>query len=331
MLLDSQLSARLRSPSPWELAQWRAHPASWEQHLDTAVRCFEDEAAVTEAVNEYLLLFRRNEARRPRSHGAFSETGRLVYYIARNLFSWERSDYVTLVDYGGGDIRVSAFQDKVALVSEGAVAPNARSVDPAHMFSQGTQALQAPATTPYAALNNQDTALFSAASWYQSTIAASNWAPWSNGSSTSFHAVLALGTQAAYGCIIGNKAASSPGVAYAARTGNRLAMYHYSATGTDWTSDPVGSYVYTTNAGIRLDVFVSSAAWSVYAGGSLLASGTPSGTSATTPGATMHIGSDGTGAQTISGRIAELAFRKEQSATVTAAYSRYLYLRYGLT
>lgn len=103
------------------------------------------------------------------------ELAALEFYLARNLYSWIRADYRTLVDYGGGDIRVSAFPDKVALESEGAVAPNARSVDAAHAFAQGTQALQVAATAPSSLFSGREAATFTSAQYYDSTIPVVNW------------------------------------------------------------------------------------------------------------------------------------------------------------
>lgn len=90
-------------------------------------------------------------------------------YLARNLFSWMRADYRT--EAGG---KVTQFNDKVQTVAEGAVAPNARSVDPAHAYAQASAPAQVAAITTDATLNAEG-AVFTGAEFYDSTIAASNW------------------------------------------------------------------------------------------------------------------------------------------------------------
>lgn len=317
MLLDSQLSARLRSPSPWELAQWRAHPASWEQHLDTAVRCFEDEAAVTEAVNEYLLLFRRNEARRPRSHGAFSEIGRLVYYIARNLFSWIRADYRT--EAAG---KVTQFNDKVALVSEGAVAPNARSIDSAHAMSQGTSGLQVAAVTIAADFNGKEVATFTGGQRYQSSFT-SQWQYEYDGSGAELW-VVASQTTASTGMFLSWGTNGVPPEVYMTST----PTFQYELYGGAFAIPkvPAGTpFVFNgyNKEGASPEVYLKTT-------GSTAVTGSRAGSSPPAPTAARVIGSTSVGGFPMSARAAEIMSANRIDSTLEANVARYILLRYGM-
>lgn len=100
--------------------------------------------------------------------GTARELVQLETYLSLNLFSWMRAD--TRVESGG---KVTQFTDRV--VASGGVAPNARSVDPAHAFAQGNSAMQVVAITTNALVNNREVATFNNFPLYDSTIAAANW------------------------------------------------------------------------------------------------------------------------------------------------------------
>lgn len=72
--------------------------------------------------------------------------------------------------------KVTQWDEKVALVAEGAVNPNARSVDPAHALTQALGTAQVASAASSALFNGHLVADFTGAQTYQSTLPAANWA-----------------------------------------------------------------------------------------------------------------------------------------------------------
>jgi hypothetical protein len=135
-----------------------------------------------------------------------NELATLEAYLARNLFAWFEPDDVT--ESGG---KTTSFLDKVALVSEGAVAPNARSVDSAHALTQSDPLLQVNPVTQSALISNRFVATFTAAQRYSSTIAAANWQFANDGSGYECWFVLVPKTAAETRFFFGTTASTSPG------------------------------------------------------------------------------------------------------------------------
>lgn len=318
MLLDSQLSRALREPSAWELAQWRAHPAAWEQHLDTAVRCYEDEQAVTEVVNEYLLLFRRNEARRPRSHGTFSEIGRLVYYLARNQFSWIRADYRT--EAAG---KVTQFLDKVALVSEGAVAPNARSIDAAHAMSQITSGLQVAAVTTNSSFNNKEVAAFTGGQRYLSSFS-SQWQFEYDGTGAE-HWIVASQTTASTGMMLSWGTNGVPPEMYL--TASPTFQYELYGGAFAIPNVPVGTpFVFNgrNQEGASPEVYLKTT-------GNTAVTGSRTGSSPPAPTSARVLGATSVGGFAMNARVADIMVANRLDSTLETNVARYIQLRYALS
>jgi len=174
-ILDSQISRALIQPTAWETAQYRQAAlrdrADWSALIDIAgSHRFSDDAQRCVDVE----IRRAREALRcggsptavVMSCTPPSELARLEHYNARVLFTWLRPDY--RAESGG---KITSLGDKVALVAEGAVAPNARSVVPSHMFSQISGTNQTASPSLDASLNNRETAVFTGAQRYSSTLA----------------------------------------------------------------------------------------------------------------------------------------------------------------
>lgn len=176
MLLDSQISRALVQPTPWELAQWRAaalkEKAAWSDMIDigSSHRFCDD---VLRSVDVEIRRERAWCGPAPTIASAApvpTELARNEFYVARNLFSWMRADYRS-----EAAAKVTTWWDKVALVAEGAVAPNARSVDANHSFAQASGAAQVAAVATNAIFANREVGIWTGAQRYESTISLSNW------------------------------------------------------------------------------------------------------------------------------------------------------------
>ena len=178
-MLDIIASERLRTPSPWELAQWRtaAKPdrRGWEDAFDSARFCYSADDALR-ALDTELRRAKLWCGPMPASAAAAACPTELVrheYSAARFLFSWPRADSCAI---GGG--KVLKIWDKVALygTDAGVAAPNARSVDALHAFEQTSGTNQSPAPNVSALFNNQLVITNASGSlFYKSIIATSNW------------------------------------------------------------------------------------------------------------------------------------------------------------
>lgn len=280
-------------------------------------------------------MYARRRGRRfsPRSSAGSSELQALEYYLARNLYSWIRADYRTLVDYGGGDVRVSAFPDKVALESEGAVAPNARSVSPAHALAQGTQALQVGAPAASAAFGGQLTCAFTAAQTYPSTIAAPNWNFCHDGTGSLLR--LALAPSAGAGTVI------YVGAGFGANT--RYAIYRNSPTSLAWFAGNGANAVNANGGGSALTQDVASyveADWlngggspeySLRRGTTLLTSGDVATPTTTDTSGTLALGSYSDGSLKSAFLFSDLMLAKSVSQALVTSVRRYMFIRYGLS
>lgn len=335
-MLDLVISQRLREPSPWELEQWRSAQkdarTGWERSFDEARFCYSAEDALREVEAELCWSRRPDGGRRPRSAGGFAEAVRLAYGLARNLYSWMRADYRTLVDYGGGDIRVSAFPDKVALVSEGAVAPNARSVSPAHAFSQGTQALQCLAPSPHGSLNGCLAAKGdrTAGVRYPSTLSAVDWSWTNQDAGTAIYVVHVTPSSFAVG---GNQwcvtTISSLGLDFFFTTTSQVQFRVLTAAGT--VGRTVSGLATNTPAVARLKHATSLSPDSslTYTGKTTNSGDYGTGAPTGNPDTTMYVLGASFG-NTYDGYVADVLFGRDVTPQFDAVVSRYLQLRYGL-
>jgi len=256
----------------------------------------------------------------------------LEQYLARNLFSWMRADYRT--EAGG---KVTAFQDKVALESEGAVAPNARSVDPNHAFAQASGPNQSPAAAASALFNNQVVITNPSESlFYKSTIASSNWKYHSHS-----HAIYtAARTTAGIACVIHSTANELPtnhGIYYPLRqsagistntaTGrilNGTATYHANNNG-DVGSAPLNTArVYAWKYTLNTDLAILSAIPKTVAVTGTASSSNPTG------GPMALLGDSAFGGVGLIGDWADtLFFNRAVTVAEDALILRYFFLRYG--
>lgn len=333
-ILDSQISRALAQPTPWEVAQWReaalADKAEWSKLIDVAgSHRFCDE--VQRSVDQEIRRERMWCGPAPSVVAAApvpSELARSDYYSARNLFSWVRLDYRS--EAGG---KVTALGEKVALVAEGAVAANARSVDPAHSYAQADNTKQVPSVATSALINSSEVGTFNGAHYYPSTIAASNWTEAHNG--TGFEAWAAyVPTVVSNACVWGTSPAGATqgAVHYAYAAGDTVNGAVFGAGGSSaYTSGNVGSA--PINSPTFTDFLISSGGCSFWQKSSLLHSGALTSPSASAPTSTMTIGSISSASAVLPLRalLAEVRFSKAPSTTLRTATRRAFLLRYALS
>lgn len=267
------------------------------------------------------------------------ELSLLEFYIARNAFSWPRASYVTLVDYGGGNVRVSAVQDNVvdpAVVS--GVAPNARSVDPNHAFTQGVQANQALAPVRSTLFNNQSVITTTTADRaYLSNIASSNW-KWHSFSSAIYTAARTTGGIA---CVLHstcNEVPTQNGIYYplresaaintntaTGRIANGSGTFHVNLNGAVGSAPLNTARVYSWTYRLNIDLSIYSAIPATLA--------VTGAASAADPNQTMAIiGNTAFGNVGMVGDWAEsIFFNREPTAAEDALVLRYMFLRYAFT
>ncbi len=265
---------------------------------------------------------------------AFATIGDVESYLARNLFSWMRADYYSLASGAA-----TAFIDKVALVAEGAVAPNARSISASHSFMQATGANQVPTPTTLAAANNKEVAAFTGAHWYDSSIPAANWkihsgtgwevwvilVPtataarilWSTGDDSGIY----FGSQVgAYSQIDGNTKVMG---AFASNVGTRV-VGPASNTSAQLT---VGALT-TANFYYK---HTDTPAWRYGTTATPISSSGASAATPTTnsPAATFRIGADSGGGLPLNASVADVLISNGSSSTLRTAIAAYLRLRYN--
>ncbi len=264
----------------------------------------------------------------------FSTIADVESYLARNLFSWMRPDY-----YAQASGAVTAFIDKVALTAEGAVAPNARSINASHAFMQASGGNQVPIPTTLAAANNKEVAEFSGAHWYDSSIALANWkihsgtgweiwvvlVPtataarilWSTGDDSGIY----FGSQVgAYSQIDGNAKAMG---GFASNVGTRV-VGPASNTAAAMT---VGALT-TANFYYRHS---DTPAWRYGTTATPLSSSGASAATPTTnsPAATFRIGADSGGGLPLNASVADVLITNNSNATLRTAIAAYMRLRYN--
>jgi RHS repeat-associated protein len=97
------------------------------------------------------------------------ELEELEALLAKSLFSWMRADSVVATE------RTVSFGDRVALPSEGALYPNARSIQSSHELSQSSPGLRAPAPLPSSDFNGREVVNIDGTSRYESSLPPSAW------------------------------------------------------------------------------------------------------------------------------------------------------------
>lgn len=269
--------------------------------------------------------------------GDAGELAALEFYLARVLFSWIRADYRTLVDYGGGDVRVSAFPDKVELpTAENGIAPNARSVDANHAFSQATQANQAPAPAPNAALLGQLASQF-ASDWYDSTLPAANWKFLHDGSGfESWHIhVTGAANSTTFATFSLNPVNVGIHASYAASLSPPTVSTGMTiGEGDGSNSQLLGQRLFTTGTAHCFNqIFATSRTpdMAVFDGAVSVVSGDAASPSSANPLATLRLGASTSGTFPADYAFADLMIANKVDASLRAYAARYRLLRYGLT
>lgn len=256
------------------------------------------------------------------------ELAALENYLARNLFSWIRADY--RAESGG---KVTAFWDKVVLESEGAVAPNARSVDPAHAFSQVSGPNQVNAPTLSAAFGNREVVSFTGGGIrYQSTLAAVNWSFWHSGTGSTHWIVWAPTENAStYSLLSTHTSASTGGNHYWTPTTTQRSCY---SSSTQIAPAAVSrTFALNTATWLRSSYQEGlSPEFSLSERATVIASGASSAApTAGAPGNAMVIGNLNNGSQPAKALYADVLFASKVDVTLDAAVARYFLLRYGLS
>lgn len=254
----------------------------------------------------------------------------LETYLARNLFSWMRAD--SRVEAGG---KVTHLSDKVALAAEGAVAPNARSVDPGHSFAQASapQQVSSPAVDPL--FSGRETVTFTGAQWYDSTLAATNWKFLHDG--TGFEAIVAcaptndtlvfralLSARPAGGFDVGTNVYFY-GTGYSMVVGNGASSLFAPGPTTSAGQLTLAPSIFSASYGAS-----ASPQGTIAKNGTVVASGSAvSAPSAADSASTLRLGNFTTGSGAHEMRLADvLIFKGVPSTTARASAYRYLRLRY---
>lgn len=249
--------------------------------------------------------------------------------LSKQLFSWMRADYRS--EAGG---KVTAFGEKVKLVSEGALYANARSVDAAHSFAQATAGNQVASIAPSALFNGKDAATFAGGQWYTSTLPLANWRFLHDGSGCEVCMICAptiAGTHGLFATLTTN-----PGVLmYANASGNLVGQVN-NAAGALWTSPAMSAAsVMPVNSATAIGYAYkegSTPEGSLYRkGASLFGRDTDAAPSSSNPNGSLTIGAQHTGGFPMTGLVCDLLVANRVDATLHAALYRYAALRYGIT
>lgn len=325
-MLDLIASQRLREPSPWELAQWRAaaksERSSWERAFDGARFCYAAEDALRALDGE----LRRDKlwCGAPAvvtSSCMPTELVRIEYYVARNLFSWIRADYVAI---NAG--KATRWDDKVA---DGF---GARAVDPNHSFSQSSGPSQGTVTASDANFSGQSTVTFDGTDdGYDSTIAASNWAFCHQAQTT--YAIVRRPAAATKAICATTNFAGTSGYDLIGLTGSvSVDLYNGGTPVLNPNINLASGFPANNTRLIRFRFALTDTPDAVLAsspGGLSTTLDASTGVGAGAPFAAMHVGSRAGGSLPYAGQIADLAWLVGTSSAVDAAFARYALLRYG--
>ena len=262
------------------------------------------------------------------SGSGITELAALELYLARNLFSWMRADYRT---EGGG--KVTAFQDKVLLPSQGGLAGNARSIDPNHAFAQTTGANQVAAIATSSTWGGKEVASFAGGQMYDSTLAAANWAFENSGlggSAVFIHRLLS--TAAAQILASSTNSTSSNGaIWYAVNAPTQQLFQVFRNGGGIVFNRAFGATTLLPTYLITTFRTATTPDFSAYAKAALVDSGDAGNTPDTgSPLFTMRIGAQtGSGVSGFAGELADAMFlNAEMTSLQRANVARYALLRY---
>ncbi len=255
-------------------------------------------------------------------------------YLARHLFSWVRADY-----YAAAGAAVVAFPDKVVLESEGAAAPNARSVDSAHALTQSSGGNQVAIPAALPAAGGHLVADFTGVHWYDSSLPESAWTL-HDGSGWQVWSVV---VPSATGARILWSTADDAGIYFGAQVG----VYHQldgnaqqlgtfgsnagarilGAAGNVSASMPVGSLTtthYRFTTGETPEWEFGTTATPVAASGSAAATPAPGA-----PAATFRLGADSGEGLPFVGKVSEILIAKTGTPELSDMVARYLLARYS--
>lgn len=334
MILDGQISRALGVPSVFEEAMWRTAALESRRDVEQAIDCMS-----SHRLRDSLLETAEHEVRRCMSAPCVmagiaipTELSRLEYYIARNHFSWLRADA-----RAEAASKVTAFGDKVATVAEGALVANARAVSSSHSFAQANSPNQVAAIATAAAFNNRESAVFAGGQFYQSSIAASNWAFDHSGSGASVWTVFRSTTNGAIRCLWSSDAGgSSQGSQLFLTATTSNLRWTLSATGVNIidTTDTTGAVVNTATYAEADFLDAGSPQFSRYRGTTSVATGSRTGAPvATASSFPMVVGATGQAVPAFfwTGDIVDILFANQVNATLRTLNQRYLLLRYVLS
>jgi hypothetical protein len=328
-MLDQIASARLRAPSLWELAAWRgaakADRRVWEDAFDGARFCY----AAEDALRVLELELRRERSIRCGAPaiaagcvGVPVELTRHEFYAARNFYSWMRADV-----RAEAASKVTTFSDKVLLVSEGAVAANARSAISSHAFTQASSVKQVAAIGTSALYGNREAALFTGAQSYISTMTTADWQSFLSGNFSMMcllHRaidtaiiVCGAGGGGVHGYMWINKV-SAGDIGFSANGGGGIS----SAGGLLVSGGPPRF--------VQVEHLAAGEAVAGYLSGSSVYSGALGMGTLGWPGC-LGAGANGGTSAYLNGGLSDLILSKAPSAALRAMVVRYGLLRYGIT
>lgn len=264
---------------------------------------------------------------------SLTELQRLETYLARNLFSWARPD--ARVEAGGF---VSGLIDRVALVSEGATGPNARSVDPAHTFVQASAPNQCSSPTSPAAWNGKPVLTFAAGAGnrYTSNISGASWNFGHNGTGMEAVVVCSMTSLSTLSALL---ATTDSGILHGfqmyvtATSGvTNAGVYRVSSTVVN-TTPAGGAIAVSTPTYVSLaHATASNPDWAKRVKGAAPVTGAyvgPAG--AGDAQAPLTIGALNTaGLFPANMQLADVLIMNRDDATLRTAYQRYIFLRYGI-
>lgn len=345
-MLDLVASEKLRTPSAWEMAQWRAAKrmqpsarrrddvAGWERCFDLLRGCYHRDGALEVLEPE---LRRRDEIRWAGAAPAVAasaacpaELTRSTYFLRISLFSFLRTDYYT--PNGAGTL-VDAFPDYVLAPGAGGASGNALSIDPTHRFLQGTDANKVALPSADANFGGRTAATFDGTNdRYDSTLSPGAWRFGHISQST-----FAVARRAALGTHVICASTHFSGVAgydLLGLSSGQVSVDLYSSSTAVLVPNltvaggfPANSTRFVTfefDVGNTPDASLRSSPGNL--SGTLDAS---AATSATDP-VGMRVGSRSNGALFYAGQIADIMWLTGTNAVVRTAAARNAFLRYGI-